>query len=109
MENGEIANGQITQETGTHKGGTDDNAPWQARLNNPSGNTWVPAAVSRATLIVDLISVRRILAIDAHGSSKYANKPGYPTNFVIQYQIPITKIWTTVKSVSLYLADMTLR
>lgn len=84
MENGDILDDQITQPTGSYKGGDVNNAPWQARLNNPTGNTWISAS-AYGVLVVDLIDVHRILGIDAHGNNKFPNKPGYPTEFNIYY------------------------
>ena len=87
MENGDILDSQITQPTGDYKGpGHIDNAPWQARLNNPSGNTWIPSNPSVATLIVDLLDTYHVIGIEAHGNNKSPSKPGYPTNFEIQYK-----------------------
>lgn len=104
MENGDIQDGQITQPTGTYKGSDDNNAPWQARLNNLNGNTWIPTSPSVAALVVDLIDLHRILGIDAHGNNKSPSKPGYPTDFNIHYyDEPLggSASWKTALSVSI--------
>ncbi|XP_078345359.1 neuropilin-1a-like [Oculina patagonica] len=87
MENGDILDDQITQATGSYKGGDVNNAPWQARLNNPTGNTFISASPN-SVLVVDLRDVHRILGIDAHGNNKFPSKPGYPTDFNIKYEWP---------------------
>jgi len=103
MENGDILDSQITQPTGDYKGPGDiNNAPWQARLNNPSGNTWIPSQPSEATLIVDLEEVYHVIGIEAHGNSKNPSKPGYPTHFEIQYKPWLNSLsWVSVHSVSI--------
>ena len=103
MENGDILDSQITQLTGNYKGPGDiNNAPWQARLNNPSGNTWIPSNPSVATLIVDLEDVYHVTGIEAHGNNKVPGKPGYPTNFEIQYKPRLnSSSWVPAHSVSI--------
>jgi len=103
MENGDIRDSQITQLTGNYKGPGDiNNAPWQARLNNPSGNTWIPSNPSVATLIVDLEDVYHVIGIEAHGNNKVPSKPGYPTNFEIQYKPRLnSSSWVPAHSVSI--------
>lgn len=102
MENGDILDSQIAQPNGSHKGGDINNAPWQARLNNPTGNTWISANPSVAALVVDLIDSHRVLGIDAHGNNKFPSKPGYPTNFEIQYLSGSSSpSWDTALTVSI--------
>ena len=102
MENGDILDSQITQLTGDYKGPNDiNNAPWQARLNNPSGNTWIASQPSEATLIVDLKEVYHVIGIEAHGNSKFPAKPGYPTNFEVQYKPRSWQSWVVAQSVSI--------
>ena len=80
MSNGEIANDQITEATGSY---FINHAPWQARLNISPGKTWIPIG-KQAKLVVDLGSPRRILAVDAHGN-RNASNPKYPTTFGFWY------------------------
>ena len=97
MENGDIVDNQVNQSTGDYKAGS---APSQARLNNPTGDTWVPVSESVAKLVVDLRVGHRILGIDAHGNNKNPSNPGYPTNFKIDYY-SASSSWQTALSVSI--------
>ena len=108
MENGDILDSQITQLTGDYKGPGDiNNAPWQARLNNPSGNTWIPSDPSVATLIVDLLDAYHVIGIEAHGNNQLPSKPGYPTDFEIQYKL--NSFWKPALSVSIVIEGAQLR
>lgn len=111
MEYGDILESQITQPTGDYKGPGDiNNAPWQARLNNPSGNTWIPVDPSVATLIVDLLDAYHVIGIEAHGNNQFPSKPGYPTDFEVQYKPnSLTSSWIPALSVSIVIEGAQLR
>ena len=100
MENGEIPDDKITQPAGTHKANDPNNAPLQARLNNPTGNTWIAESVNVAKLEVDLIDLYRILGIDAHGNNKFPDKPMYPTYLNVGY-LSESSSWQIAFSVSI--------
>ena len=93
MQNGDITDAQITQTVGTYKDGNLNNAPSQARLKNPTSNTWVSDYPLPIELRVDLIYLHRILGIDAHGNSKFPSKLRYPTSFNIGHFDEVSSGW----------------
>ena len=94
MQNREISDDTITPEFDAVSGD-----PTQARLNDPSGNVWTPTDVNHAKMIIDLVSRRRVLGMDAHGN-RDANTPGYPTKFKVEYRLLPSDPWTIARTVS---------
>ena len=97
MQNGEIPDDKISLDQGLTIDAIND--PRQARLNNPSGSIWSPQNAQVAKMVVDLVSKRRILGIDAHGNKEQSD-PRYPTDFQVQYWDSSGSSWTTAQAVS---------
>ena len=99
MQNGEIFDDKISLEQGAVIGASND--PRKGRLNNPPGNIWTPPSTDVAKMVVNLVSQRRILGIDAHGNKDPSN-PRYPTVFQVEYWKVPSNTWTIARSVSTY-------